>query len=67
MNIDTDQANVVNTKGNLSNTIFVFTRTYDSRLSSLAQLSAMAEKTAKSFAERGSHLVGVSLCLDAYF
>jgi uncharacterized protein YybS (DUF2232 family) len=27
----------------------------------------MAEKTANAFAERGSQLVGVSLCLDAYF
>lgn len=27
----------------------------------------MAEKTAKAFAERGSQLVGVLLCLDAYF
>ena len=44
----------------------MFTRTHDSRLSSLAQLSAMAEKTAKAFAERGSQLVGVLLCLDAY-
>jgi hypothetical protein len=41
--------------------------THDSRLSSLAQLSAMAEKTAKAFAERGSQLVGVPLCLAAYF
>lgn len=68
INIDTDQANVVNTNGNKSfKQSFLFTRAHDSRLSSLAQLSARAEKTAKAVAERGSKLVGVSPRLDAYF
>jgi hypothetical protein len=33
----------------------------------MAHISAMVVKTAKAFAERGSQLVGVTLCLDAYF